>query len=400
MHELKKCLDARGHGLLEMPSGTGKTISLLALIVAYQRERPNAINKLIYCSRTVPEIEKVIQELKKLNDFYENISKESGDKNNFVGSCSLTASHKRAIAKTEQNPSNQCSFFEDFDSKGREFPLPNGIYSIDDLKVYGRSKGWCPYFLARYAITQANVIVYSYYYLLDPKIAELVSKQLSKSSVVVFDEAHNIDNVCIESMSVNINKRLIDKCQTNISSLQETIQNIKEVDQNKLKQEYHKLVEGLRDANIARETDQFLANPVLPDDILQEAIPGNIRNAEHFVVFLKRLLEYVKSRLRVQHVLQESPAAFLKDIATKVCIERKPLRFCAERLRSLIRTLEVSDITDFTPLTLLCNFATLVSTYTKGFTLIIEPFDDRTPTISNPILDLSCMDASIAIKPV
>ncbi len=117
-------------------------------------------------------------------------------------------------------------------------------------------------------------------------------------------------------------------------------------------------------------------------------------------MFLKRLLEYVKSRLRVQHVSQESPAAFLKDIATKVCIERKPLRFCAERLRSLIRTLEVSDITDFTPLTLLCNFATLVSTYTKGFTLLIEPFDDRTPTISNPILHFSCMDASIAIKPV
>jgi DNA excision repair protein ERCC-2 len=188
MHELKKCLDARGHGLLEMPSGTGKAISLLALIVAYQRERPNTINKLIYCSRTVPEIEKVIQELKKLNDFYENISKESGDKNNFVGLCltsrknlcihpiisrerdgkvidgkcySLTAFHKRAIVKTEQNPSNQCSFFEDFDSKGREFPLPNGVYSIDDLKVYGRSKGWCPYFLARYAISQANVIVFS-----------------------------------------------------------------------------------------------------------------------------------------------------------------------------------------------------------------------------------------------
>jgi DNA excision repair protein ERCC-2 len=134
MHELKKCLDARGHGLLEMPSGTGKTISLLALIVAYQRERPNTINKLIYCSRTVPEIEKVIQELKKLNDYYENISKQSGDKNNFVGLCltsrknlcihpiisrekdgkvidgkcySLTASHKRAIAKTELNPTKQ-----------------------------------------------------------------------------------------------------------------------------------------------------------------------------------------------------------------------------------------------------------------------------------------------------
>lgn len=38
--------------------------------------------------------------------------------------------------------------------------------------------------------------------------------------------------------------------------------------------------------------------------------------------------------------------------------------------------------------------------YFVGFVLIIEPFDDRTPTISNPILHFSCMDASIAIKPV
>ena len=34
--------------------------------------------------------------------------------------------------------------------------------------------------------------MYSYHYLLDPKIAELVSKELEKTSVVVFDEAHNI----------------------------------------------------------------------------------------------------------------------------------------------------------------------------------------------------------------
>lgn len=40
----------------------------------------------------------------------------------------------------------------------------------------------------------ANVVVYSYPYLLDPKIAELVSKEFSKKSVVVFDEAHNIGN--------------------------------------------------------------------------------------------------------------------------------------------------------------------------------------------------------------
>lgn len=41
-------------------------------------------------------------------------------------------------------------------------------------------------------------------------------------------------------------------------------------------------------------------------------------------------------------------------------------RFCAERLRSLLHTLEIADLADFSPLTLLANFATLVSTYAKG----------------------------------
>lgn len=46
--------------------------------------------------------------------------------------------------------------------------------------------------LMRAQTMHANVVVYSYPYLLDPKIAELVSKEFSKKSVVVFDEAHNI----------------------------------------------------------------------------------------------------------------------------------------------------------------------------------------------------------------
>lgn len=37
-----------------------------------------------------------------------------------------------------------------------------------------------------------------------------------------------------------------------------------------------------------------MANPSLPDDILQEAVPGNIRKAEHFVAFLRRFVEYLK----------------------------------------------------------------------------------------------------------
>lgn len=48
----------QGHGLLEMPTGTGKTITLLSLITSYQLAHPD-MGKLIYCTRTVHEMEKV-----------------------------------------------------------------------------------------------------------------------------------------------------------------------------------------------------------------------------------------------------------------------------------------------------------------------------------------------------
>lgn len=102
----------------------------------------------------------------------------------------------------------------------------------------------------------------------------------------------------------------------------------------------------------------------------------------------------------MQHVVQESPAGFLKDCFAKVCIERKPLRFSAERLASLLRTLEISEVAEYSPLVVVSHLATLVSTYTKGFVIIIEPFSDKAPTVANPILYFCCLDASIAIKPI
>jgi len=47
--------------------------------------------------------------------------------------------------------------------------LDPGVYTLDDLRQYGRKKGWCPYFLARHMLAFANVVVYNYQYMLDPK---------------------------------------------------------------------------------------------------------------------------------------------------------------------------------------------------------------------------------------
>ncbi|GBP79904.1 General transcription and DNA repair factor IIH helicase subunit XPD [Eumeta japonica] len=420
MLELKRALDAKGHGLLEMPSGTGKTISLLSLIVAYMIQHPHHVRKLIYCSRTVPEIEKVLEELKNLINYYEKCHGEkpnitglvlSSRKNLCIhpevsreregklvdGKChSLTASYIRERHERDSSIS-VCQFYEGFNREGKESMLPYGIYTMDDLKQYGADRNWCPYFLSRFAIIHAEIVVYSYHYLLDPKIAEVVSKELNKEAVVVFDEAHNIDNVCIDSLSVKITRRTIDKSAQALQQLEKTVAQIREEDANRLTVEYEQLVEGLKEAQVARETDMILGNPILPDEVLNEVVPGNIRNAEHFLGFLKRFVEYIKTRLRIQHVVQESPAGFLKDVASKVCIERKPLRFCASRLSSLLRTLEIPDPSNYASLTLITHLATLVSTYTKGFTIIIEPFDDKTPTVSNPILHFSLQKINLLV---
>ena len=47
--------------------------------------------------------------------------------------------------------------------------LDPGVYTLDDLRQFGRKKGWCPYFLARHMLAFANVVVYNYQYMLDPK---------------------------------------------------------------------------------------------------------------------------------------------------------------------------------------------------------------------------------------
>jgi len=69
---------------------------------------------------------------------------------------------------------------------------------------------------------------------------------------------------------------------------------IKTNDIDRLRTEYQTLVERLHDNRLNRQTDVVMSNPILPDDILQEAVPGNIRKAEHFVAFLRRFVEYLK----------------------------------------------------------------------------------------------------------
>ncbi|KAF7891092.1 uncharacterized protein EAF02_001417 [Botrytis sinoallii] len=422
MCDLKRTLDAGGHCVLEMPSGTGKTISLLSLIVAYQQYYPEH-RKLIYCSRTMSEIEKALAELKALMKYR---AEQLGHQEDFRG-LGLTSRKNLCLhpsVKREKSGavvdarcrSLTAGFVKEKKERGEDVPvciyhdnldllephnlIPNGVWTLDGIMRYGEEHKQCPYFTSRRMMSFCNVIIYSYHYLLDPKIAERVSKELSKDCIVVFDEAHNIDNVCIESLSTDITDDSLRRATRGAMNLESRISDLRDSDSEKLKDEYAKLVEGLRGADEARAEDAFMSNPALPDDLLKEAVPGNIRRAEHFVVFLKRFIEYLKTRMKVRQVISETPASFLAHLKEYTYIEKKPLRFCAERLTSLVRTLELTNIEDYQPLQEVATFATLVATYEKGFLLILEPYESDTAEVPNPVLHFTCLDAAIAIKPV
>ncbi|KAF7976297.1 hypothetical protein HWV62_6991 [Athelia sp. TMB] len=387
--------------------------------------------KLIYCSRTVPEIEKALAELKRLMDYriklaetpeekekesrfmglgltsrknlciHPEVSKEKKGKVVDARCRDLTNSAVCEKGRADPGSVPLCEWHENLGKLEPGNLLPGGVWTLADVLQHGRDTKTCPYFTVRRMMPFVDVIIYSFHYLLDPKVAEQVSKEMSKDAIVVFDEAHNIDNVCIESLSIDLTRPMLDSAARSVGKLAEKIDEIKKTDAAKLQDEYAKLVAGLQDSeDDAIDEDAFMTNPLLPDDLLKEAIPGNIRKAEHFVAFLKRFVEYLKTRMRVLHVVAETPLSFLQHLKDITYIERRPLRFCAERLQSMVRTLELQRLDEYASLQKVASFATLVATYEKGFLLILEPYETDNATVPNPIFHFTCLDPSLAIKPV
>lgn len=417
MKHLKKWLDTprNGHALLEMPSGTGKTVTILSFIAAYLKSNPHR-NKLVYCTRTVPEVDKTLIELKRVIQYrqtYDQHEKFLGiglsSRRNLCIHPEVSQSHQsiavdsgchsRTASWIRQDPNAQhCDFFEALERKGRELMLPSGVYTLQDIKEYGQRNQICPYFLARNMISAAQVIVYSYYYLLDPKISEIISSELGKECIIIFDEAHNIDNVCIDTLSVDINRQHLDSGTHSLEILNERLDQIKLDDRLLLQEEYQRLVSGVKKQ---QESTFPFGSPVLSEDMLQEAVPGNIRKAEHFLAFLKRWIEYLKTRLHSMYVIRETPIAFLQHVKQVSMIEQKSLRFSSERLTSLVKVLSLTDVEKIGSMFQIVNFATIIATFANndGFAVLMEP-PDESLGIQNPVLHLICMDASIIMKTV
>ncbi|KAK1232220.1 TFIIH/NER complex ATP-dependent 5'-3' DNA helicase subunit [Marasmius sp. AFHP31] len=178
--------------------------------------------KLIYCSRTVPEIEKALAELKRLMQYriscaetkeeeekersftglgltsrknlciHPEVSKEKKGKVVDARCRDLTNSAVCEKGRADPGSVDLCDWHENLGKLEPGHLVPPGIWTLADLLQYGRDKGTCPYFTVRRMLPFVDIIIYSFHYLLDPKVAEQVSKEMSKDAIVVFDEAHNI----------------------------------------------------------------------------------------------------------------------------------------------------------------------------------------------------------------
>jgi DNA excision repair protein ERCC-2 len=94
---------------------------------------------------------------------------------------------------------------------------------------------------------------------------------------------------------------------------------MRQQDVERLNTEYRSLLRGLNltgpptqprppgAALTVPEEPSVAVNPVLPDDVVNEAIPENIRKASEYVHLLEKFTQYLKGRLALRQVIQETP---------------------------------------------------------------------------------------------
>ncbi|XP_066480126.1 regulator of telomere elongation helicase 1 isoform X2 [Tiliqua scincoides] len=243
MSKVLECLQKKVNGILESPTGTGKTLCLLCSTLAWKEHLKDAISaqkiaqrlngaelfpdrpisswgdaatladipayytdvpKIIYASRTHSQLTQAINELK--NTVYR-------PKVCVLGSREQLCIHPE-VKKQESNhmqihmcrmkvTTRTCHFYNNVEEKSTEKDLINSILDIEDLVKNGNKHRVCPYYFSRSLKQQADIIFMPYNYLLDSKSRRAHNLDL-KGTVVILDEAHNVERLCEELASFDL----------------------------------------------------------------------------------------------------------------------------------------------------------------------------------------------------
>eukprot|EP00092_Neocalanus_flemingeri_P017682 GFUD01019128.1.p1 GENE.GFUD01019128.1~~GFUD01019128.1.p1 ORF type:complete len:936 (+),score=293.78 GFUD01019128.1:31-2838(+) len=234
MRKVLECLQDGKNGLLESPTGTGKTLSLLCSSLAWLEKARAAVqlsrlqpepdgggggggegggnwsppvrHKIIYSSRTHSQLSQAVAELARTSYRYMRVSILGSRDQLCVNPAVMEANNSREKLHMCQArvKSKTCTFHQNVEkSKERPELRDNEIMDIEDLHKLGKKHNFCPYYMSRELYQSADVIFLPYNYLLDHKIRSTLDIDFS-GAVIIFDEAHNVQKLCEETASVNI----------------------------------------------------------------------------------------------------------------------------------------------------------------------------------------------------
>ena len=199
MTTFKQILDNKTNEIIEMPTGTGKTASMFALVTSFKAAYPDKIFKIVFCTRTVSQLEKAAEELRLIMTFLNshlqtNITSQIiSARRNLCVNNEVTLNNERtridACCKKMikyQMPSS-CRFYEEYEKSSTFIKHSNQVMNIEDLLLYGKETGICPYYGSRAMIPISDIILCNYPYVIDYRVNEELMRHLDKNSVVLID---------------------------------------------------------------------------------------------------------------------------------------------------------------------------------------------------------------------
>lgn len=180
-----------------------------------------AVPKVIYASRTHSQLTQAMQELKRSS--YRHL------KAAVIGSRDQLCIHPDVMKETSNAnkihmcklkvTTRTCSFHHRVDT-AKDDPIfrEATIMDIEDLIVAGRKRRCCPYFVSRELIPDADIVFMPYNYLLDPK-ARKANKVELNNTIVILDEAHNVEKMCEDSASVQMTSSELAVCIDDVTHI-------------------------------------------------------------------------------------------------------------------------------------------------------------------------------------
>ena len=221
---------------LESPTGTGKTLCLLCASLAYLRhERQRLIDEkknnfdvidktekikqpvIYYTSRTHAQLANVIQELQKTCYRPRNAiisSREQMCVNELIkGFHGNTLNMKCQFAQKK----NQCRYFKGKNNLNMTWGAYDGK-TIEELKTIAKKAKFCPFFFERDKSIHSDLIFLPYNYIFDPSIKKRMNIQM-KNSILIIDEAHNIQEVCNDAVSKDFDTNMMEEVLSDLKSL-------------------------------------------------------------------------------------------------------------------------------------------------------------------------------------